>query len=80
MNDTMGPEGLEPSLLVYGIVPRYATAGLNAKLPKNRQRHEATKIARGVYLAISNNLRIKRALRSKVPESSDLIYAVGDKA
>lgn len=79
MNYTMGPEGLVPSLLVYGVVPQYEPAGLNAELPNNRQRHEAIKVAREEFLRISNNLRIKRAIRAKVPESADRFFKADEK-
>lgn len=79
MNDTIGPEGLVPSLLVYGVTPRYTPGGLKSDLPNNRQRHEAVRVARDEYLRISNNLRIKRVLREKVPESADLEYKVNER-
>eukprot|EP00171_Calliarthron_tuberculosum_P008498 IDg8498t1 len=78
MNDTVGPEGLVPSLLVYGIPPRYTPAGLSPMLLDQRQRHEAIRIAREEFFRISNKLRISRALNAKVPESADRIFKEGD--
>ncbi len=65
MNDTTGPEGLVPSMLVFGIMPRYAPAGLEHDLPNQSDRLKAIRIAREEFFRIMNNLRITRALRSK---------------
>ena len=78
MNDTVGPEGLVPSLLAFGIHPRYIPAGLDPDLPNQRQRHEAMKLAREEFSRISNRLRIQHALRSNVPNSADKKFEVGD--
>lgn len=36
MNDVSGPEGLPPTMLVYGSMPRARAAGLYFALPKKR--------------------------------------------
>ena len=52
MNDTVVPEGLAPSLLAFGIHPRYVPAGLDADLLNQRQRHEPVKLAREEFSRI----------------------------
>ncbi len=78
MNDTLGPEGLVPSYLVFNIMPRYSPVGLDGDLPNQKVRFEAIRVAREEYFRISNNLRVTRALRAKVPESADHIYNIGE--
>ena len=46
MNDTLGPEGLVPSLLAFEILPRCSPVELDPNLPNQRQKHEAIKLAR----------------------------------
>ncbi len=69
MNDIIGPEGLVPSMLLFGIMPRYAPAGLEHDLPNQSDQLKAIRIAREEFFRITNNLRITRALRSKVPQA-----------
>lgn len=64
MKDTMRPEGLVPSLLVFGTVPRFPPAPTS--LPDQIDRMAAMNIARLEMANISAQLRIQRALRSKL--------------
>ncbi len=50
MNDTLGREGLVPSMLVFGIMPRYSPAGLDGTLLDQEARIRAIKVARDEYL------------------------------
>jgi hypothetical protein len=45
INETTGPSGLVPVLLVYGTMPRYKVAGLNTRLLPNTERFKALKTA-----------------------------------
>lgn len=78
MNDTIGPEGLVPSLLRFGVLPRYTPAGLESTRPNQRERLKATRVAKEEFFRISNGWRIRRALRSNVPQAADRHYKVGD--
>ena len=78
MNDTLGPEGLVPSLLAFAINPRYIPPGLDPDLPNQRQRHEAMKFAQEEFSRISNRLLIQNDLRSNVSSSVDKNFEVGD--
>jgi hypothetical protein len=62
MNDTMGPEGLVPTLLVFGSVPRLS---IGDQLPSQNERMSAMKSARCEMYSIVSELRINRTLYSK---------------
>jgi hypothetical protein len=47
MNDTMGPNGLVPSLLVFGMVPRFPV--IDEHIPNQDQRALAMKVSREEY-------------------------------
>jgi len=77
MNDTMGPEGIVPTLLVYGIMPHVqATKGT---LPNQKERMKAITTSQLEMNTITAELRIRKALLSKVPPSADYILNVGSK-
>lgn len=76
MNDTIGPEGLVPSYLVFGSLPKFPT--VHASLPDQRRRMKALESARTEYATIVAKLRIDRALRAKVPPASKYIIVPGD--
>ncbi len=46
--------------------------------PQQRQRHHPVQVARDEYFRIVNGLRISRALRAKVPEAADRVFARGE--
>lgn len=76
MNDSMGPEGLVPSLLVFGIMPRFPST--NSRLPGHRERMEAIRIANAEMATITAEMRIRQALRAKTPASADYVINPGD--
>ena len=76
LNDTMGPEGLVPSLLVFGVLPRFPA--VNTKLPNQVERMEALKNARAEAAAITAQIRVRKALLAKVPRNVDLVLKRGD--
>lgn len=65
MNDTMGPEFLVPSLLVFGILPRFPS--LNTELPNQTDRMIALEMAQVQMASINAKLKVQKALRSKLP-------------
>ncbi len=77
MNDTMGPNGLVPSLLVFGMVPRFPA--VNSKLPHQVVRMRSLEIARTEMATIVAELRIIEALRSLVSPAARYILAPGAK-
>lgn len=71
INDTMVPEGLVPSYLVFGVIPVLSV--LRTELPSQNQRMKAIATAREEMTCISEKLRIRQALRSKLPFATDYI-------
>lgn len=63
----MGPEGLFPSLLVFGVLPRFPE--VNITLPDQVERMEALKEARAEAETITAQLRARNA---------DLVVHPGD--
>lgn len=75
INDTMNSEGLVPSLLVFGCLPRFP--GSNTNYPIQKDRFEALKTARAEMEQITAELRIRKALLSRVPRSADIVFSKG---
>lgn len=75
-NDTLGPEGHVPSKLVYGVDPAFPV--VNAKHPKQRERMAALQTARREMSTIAAELRVRQALRSKLPPATRYDIKPGD--
>jgi hypothetical protein len=60
MNDSIGENGLVPSLLVFGFIPRYPA--LNTELPKQKVRMEVIAAAQMAMNSIIAERRIATAL------------------
>ena len=73
----MGPEGLVPSLLVFGCLPRFPM--VNSGHPGKKERMKALQQARIEMSTITVDLRIKRAMLSRVSRNTDVIFQPGDK-
>lgn len=76
INDTMGPEGLVPSYLVFGVIPTFPS--FNTNLPDQKDRMAALSLARNEMASISARLRIQQALRSKIPPATDYVVNPGN--
>ena len=72
MNDTIGENGLVPSRLVFGIIPRYPI--LNTDLPNQKERMEAIKLAQSEMNSIIAERRVLAALTKKIPPAADRQY------
>lgn len=75
-NDTMGPNGLAPSTLVYGIKPAYPV--VNARLPTQRKRTAAFEMSKREMTTATAETSIKQALRSKLPPAARYDIMPGD--
>jgi len=75
-NDTLGPEGLVPSVLVFGCMPRFPS--VDSTIPAQKERMLALQEARKEMATITAELRLKKALLSKVPRNADLTVETGD--
>jgi hypothetical protein len=71
MNGTVSPEGLAPTLVVFGIIPRLSADG---SLPNKHDRMLAMNSARREMDTIVSELRMKRALSSKTPPGAIRVY------
>lgn len=69
MNDTLGPEGLAPTLLVYGMLPRMPIGSKSLSAPNQVDRMKALSIARGEMEEIVAKLRVKSAMDHNLPAS-----------
>lgn len=75
MNDTMNPEGLVPSLLVFGVLPRFPP--MSSELPRQQEIMRALEVARAEMETISNELRLRTALLSRLPNAATFDLEVG---
>lgn len=75
MNQTAGTHGLVPSLLVFGVLPRFPVAP--SALPSQRERMMAVHTARATLLQHLARTRVLRALRSRVPAAADADIRAG---
>jgi transposase InsO family protein len=76
MNDTIGENGLVPSLLVFGVVPRFPM--LSTDLPNQKERMAAISLAKMEMNSIIAERRVNTALRKNAPSSVDYVFAVDD--
>ena len=81
LNDTLGPEGLVPSALVFGEYPstRLYTDGAADPRASLESRARLATAARKEMERHMASVRIKRALRHSVPPSADVALNVGQK-
>jgi len=75
INDTAGPEGLVPSLLVFGTIPTFPA--MDVKPPNQKDRLRAISLARDEMSKITAKLRIRQALRSKLPPATEYLVNPG---
>ncbi len=75
MNNTLGPEGLVPSSLVFGELPQDHTA---SEIPKQRdtlgERAAMAHAARTEMQRIMARMRVARGLKHAVPRAADESY------
>lgn len=77
MNDTTGPSGLVPSLLVFGVMPRLLI--VNPRLLDQVARMKALTTARTEMNTIVAELRVRQALRARIPTAANYILTPGQK-
>lgn len=80
VNDTLGPEGLVPSALVFGEFPQVGTRSeVREEMPSLKKRATLADLARREMGERMAELRLKRALHHAVPPACDRSYQPGDK-
>lgn len=78
VNNTAGPDGLVPTLLLFGTTPRISLPNLCNMGPTNRARFKAMDAARREMETITAQRRVKLALKHNIgPDSPQ--YEFGDK-
>ena len=77
MNNTAGPNGLSPTLLVFGIAPRIPENPTD--LPSQEERMRALQKAQSEMNKATATARIRTALNRNVPAAADRDIAVGTK-
>lgn len=75
-NDTLGPNGLVPNLLVFGTMP--ALPIMESRSIKQKDRMAALKIAKEEMERMSAEQKLLRALRSKLAPSTKYHIQPGD--
>ena len=75
MNDTAGPDGLIPTLLVFGALPR--VPGLSSESPTQKERLRALETARSEFRKIIAENRLDKALQKKPPPAADFRFQPG---
>eukprot|EP00171_Calliarthron_tuberculosum_P005792 IDg5792t1 len=79
MNDTLGPEGIVPSSLVFGEYPKvYTTSETPQQRPSIAERAKMLHTARIEMQKHMAKSRIARALKHSVPPAADNHYQPGD--
>ena len=76
LNDTSGPDGLVPSLLVFGSLPSFPAVNMDVPIQKHRM--AALQTARKEMSSIVARLRIQEALRSRLPPAAKYLIEPGD--
>jgi hypothetical protein len=77
INETIGTDVLVPTLLVYGSMPCFRAAGLDARLQPNSERFRCMDTARAEYTRIVNHQRVEQLLRTRVPPAADRQLHIG---
>lgn len=67
---------LEPTILVYGVIPRFVI--INIELPNQKDRMEAIKTAQAEMTAKVAERRIRTALAHEIPPAADQSFKVGE--
>lgn len=76
MNDTIDHNGLVPSLLVFGVIPRFPI--LCSEFPTQRERMKILSEARIEMNTTIAEKRIATALQKNVTSAADRVYMFGD--
>ena len=79
VNDTAGPDGLFPSLLLFGSMPFIPQTGPEDErlLPKISVCKEALCLARREYADLIARHRVQNVLNRKVPSAAHKLYTPG---
>ena len=76
MNDTAGPNGLVPTLLVFGVLPRVPI--IPSKLPDQLDRLKLMRSAKKEMAQVIAKSKLTKALRMNIPSSCNRSIKIGD--
>ena len=76
MNDTSGPNGLVPTLLVFGVLPRIPI--IPSSLPNQSTRLQIMMKARKEMSPVIAKSALSRAMRMNVPSAANKVFRTGD--
>lgn len=79
INSTVGPEGICPSLLVFGVMPKLPIPGSSPAAVPHGKRMIAVEQTCEEYIKIVTKLRLKTAEKTFVPKSPPLSLKYNDK-
>jgi len=77
MNDTIGENGLVPSRLVFGMIPRFPI--ISYDIPSQKDRMDALATLQKEMNAIIAERRVLTALNRDIPPAADRVYSLGEK-
>lgn len=77
LNDKMGPEGIITSRIAIGTLPTLPSGGI--KKPRQKERMDVLKTAREEMQKITEELRIKYALNSRLPPATKFDFKAGQR-
>ncbi len=79
VNTTIGPNGLTPSLLLFGATPRLPIPNVLIMAPTQKQQFEAMRAARQEMETITMQRRVAAALKHRTGVTTHPMYETSDK-
>ena len=79
VNSFAGPDGLTPTLLLFGHYPRIPIPNLSSLPTSQKDRFKALEVARKEMMTITAQRRVAQALKHKGPMAPTHPYEFGDK-
>lgn len=76
MNDTAGPNGLVPTLLVFGVLPRVPI--IPSKLPDQLDRLKLMRSAKKEMAQVIAKSKLTKAMRMNIPSACNRSIKIGD--
>ena len=79
MNDTLGPEGIVPSLLVFGEYPQaFTRSEVRPNRPTADKRVKIANDARAEMAKYMAKVKVARVLKHRIPPAADIVLEPGD--
>lgn len=75
MDDSMGPEELVPSLIIFGVMPSVLV--INKSLPEQRERMEYLSLVPAEMATLTAEIYISQAIKSRLPPATPFLFSTG---